>query len=253
MCGLTDTVRWRAERSVRAVLVSGVPLDDVVEATLLAKPIPCGISDKGIEWSWTQEWTSRTSTDHDPSVRDFVKDNATESKTTSRQQLETLLHALHRKTTSDNPQWVGVVDEKIIDFVCLDIPAVKPSDDWQVVFSRAYMHAFCRVWESARKDDGRTASTRFRDLGSYLASHLYAVGQITALRRTLKKTGQLEERRLLQEFWTERIHRYDQWLGFAIGSTYEPEWYAAAQSGDIDAYWRSINDTQRTPKINQER
>lgn len=57
MCELSDVTRWRAERSVRTAISVGMPLDAVAEASLLHKTIACGISDGGLDGTWTEEWS----------------------------------------------------------------------------------------------------------------------------------------------------------------------------------------------------
>ena len=243
MCELTDVTRWRAERSVRTIIADGMPLEAVTESSLLSRTIHCGIDDAGIDWTWSQEWALPVGLT--PSPRQFAKDAVEKGASISEQQLDELFRTRRDATRARDDRWASDVDEAITYFICTDMfESSKRSDDWNIMFSRAYLHAFAREWESSGPD-----AKRFQELGKYIASHLYATVQFSALRRTLKKSHIAEDGTRLVAFWDDRIKEYDQWLSFAIDDGHEPEYLGAARMGDAEAFWTSINSTRQMPRI----
>lgn len=224
----------------------GMPLDAVAEASLLHKTIACGISDGGLDWTWTEEWSMPAGLQ--PAPRQAAMRAIRNADRVTEQQLDEFFRYKHSEREPRNRQWADAVDKAIIRFICEDMFAsIKPSDDWYIMFSRAYLHAFVREWKATIGSlDGVKG---FQKVGHYVSSHLYAAEYFTSLRRTLKKAGRKEDPDRLIEFWESRINEYDHWLGFAIDDGREPDWYGAAQIGDIETFWRSVNETRRMPDL----
>lgn len=241
MIDFSDVSRRRAERAIREIIGKGLARDFIVESALLARTIPCGVRDAGIEWVWDTEWTlPRPGGDKVfPSVRQFARSAVEQCVIPASRSLDLLLsQRVH--SAKDRPQeWVDAVDDAIASFLMEDMFAqAKPSDDWLVMFSRAYLIAFVREWEAM--PEHAEGTERFRHLGDYIASHIYATASLDGLRLTLKKAGRKENGDLLMDFWESRIKEYDRWLEFAIDAGNEPDYLGAVQLGDIEAFWESI-------------
>lgn len=241
MIDFSDVQRRRAERTIREILNDGMARDFTVESALLARTIPCGIKDAGIEWVWDTEWALPRPGSRKvfPSLRQLARNAVEQRVTFDPRWLDPLFQQKVRSTRNRPQEWVDAVDRAIASFLMEDMfGKAKPSDDWPVMFSRAYLVTFSREWEAmSEHEDG---VERFQRLGDYIASHIYATASLIGLRRTLKKAGKDENSDLLMDFWQSRIREYDRWLEFAVDSGNEPDYLGAVRLGDIEVFWESI-------------
>ena len=141
--------------------------------------------------------------------------------------------------------------DEITRFLSL-FESIRPSDDWNVMFSRAYIDLFEREW--GQSIGVEKAPSFFLKLGAYIAAHLYATSKYSSLKRTLAKSGSSVDEDRITKYWHSCIHEYNRWLksGIADRKTM-PGYVKAAYSGDIELYWKSVNKAHSMPHLGKSR
>ena len=173
---LTDTTRRRAERTIRTIVNDGPNTSAPIETNLLMRTVTwyfIPVSDPQRLWSWG--WMEP------PSVREFARQSLEKDGAIDDYALRELLVEKEdmewQKHDDDDKQFWHESHElldEITRFLSL-FESIRPSDDWNVMFSRAYIDLFEREW--GQSIGVEKAPSFFLKLGAYIAAHLYATSQ----------------------------------------------------------------------------
>lgn len=245
---LTDTTRRRAERTIRTIVNDGPNTSAPIETNLLMRTVTWDfvpVSDPQRLWNWG--WMEQ------PSVREVARQSLEKDGAIDDYALHELLVEKEdmewRKHDDDDRQfWLEsheLLDE-ITRFLSL-FESIRPSDDWNVMFSRAYIEFFVHEWEQSI--GVKKAPSFFLKLGAYIAARLYATSQYGSLKRTLAKSGSSVDEDRITEYWHSCVHEYNRWLKSGIVDRTMPDYVKAAYSGDIELYWKSVNKAHSMPRI----
>ena len=144
---LTDTTRRRAERTIRTIVNDGPNTSAPIETNLLMRTVTwyfIPVSDPQRLWSWG--WMEP------PSVREFARQSLEKDGAIDDYALRDLLVEKEdmewQKHDDDDKQFWHESHElldEITRFLSL-FESIRPSDDWNVMFSRAYIDLFEREW-----------------------------------------------------------------------------------------------------------